>query len=276
MDPRMNEHPEHLLAEYVDGTLRADDRARVEAHLADCSSCRDEVELAGEARDTLRSLPEVSPPAGLSFDVRRRAWSRATSGVAWKVAAGTAAAAVIIIGAVVALRGGVAGLGEAQGDAGEAAAPRLEGPPPEEGPTEPTQGDRSATLARPASGARYVQSDRGYDLSSLADLGRKLRSQAGLAIREGFPQPAESFDEASPASQLPEVARAAGRCTFRGLPPDGVAVPFHIEAARFEGEPAYIGAFLRSPAPQQPYDRLLLSVVSRNGCTLRYFATLRL
>ncbi|MGH2678385.1 MAG: anti-sigma factor family protein, partial [Actinomycetota bacterium] len=69
----MNEHPEILLAEYADGTLTPQAEAEVEAHLAECATCREELALATEARAALGSLPEVPAPEGLTLNVRRRA-----------------------------------------------------------------------------------------------------------------------------------------------------------------------------------------------------------
>ena len=63
---RVMTHPEELLAGYVDGTLSAKDRAAVEAHLAACSRCSREVELARGARTALRSLTEVPAPQGVA------------------------------------------------------------------------------------------------------------------------------------------------------------------------------------------------------------------
>src|SRR5205807_10052002 len=48
-DRPMN-HPEELLAAYVEGALGDQERAEVDAHLATCGTCRDEVELAARAR----------------------------------------------------------------------------------------------------------------------------------------------------------------------------------------------------------------------------------
>ncbi|MGH2723571.1 MAG: anti-sigma factor family protein [Actinomycetota bacterium] len=60
----MTDHPDELLAEYADGTLGPDDRARVEAHLEACPSCRQELDLASGARRALRALPELPVPRG--------------------------------------------------------------------------------------------------------------------------------------------------------------------------------------------------------------------
>jgi putative zinc finger protein len=65
-------HPEELLAEYVDGSLEQDERAAVEAHLAGCEQCRDEVSGARHARQALVALPEVELPEGFRADRRAR------------------------------------------------------------------------------------------------------------------------------------------------------------------------------------------------------------
>ena len=59
-------HPEEFLAGYVDGTLPPADRVDVETHLAGCSRCSREVELAGGARAALRSLTEAPVPLGVA------------------------------------------------------------------------------------------------------------------------------------------------------------------------------------------------------------------
>src|SRR5919108_95280 len=51
--------PEELRAEFVDGTLGPEDRARVESHLSTCASCREEVSLAGPVREALSGLPDL-------------------------------------------------------------------------------------------------------------------------------------------------------------------------------------------------------------------------
>src|SRR6266536_330104 len=56
-------HMEVTLNEYVDGTLSARDRASVEAHLAECATCRTAVEWAGWAAvqaDFDRATDELS------------------------------------------------------------------------------------------------------------------------------------------------------------------------------------------------------------------------
>lgn len=56
-------HPaEAVLHEYVDGLLSPAQRARVDAHVGVCSSCRDEVWQLGSLTANLGSLPIALPP----------------------------------------------------------------------------------------------------------------------------------------------------------------------------------------------------------------------
>jgi anti-sigma factor RsiW len=56
---------------YVDGVLPAEERQALEAHLAECASCRSQVEAEQELKQRLRSLPPVEPPPGLEVRARR-------------------------------------------------------------------------------------------------------------------------------------------------------------------------------------------------------------
>ncbi len=60
---------EQLLAEYVDGTLPAEQATRVDAHLLGCEDCRREVELARFAKENLAQLPKPKVPADLAARV---------------------------------------------------------------------------------------------------------------------------------------------------------------------------------------------------------------
>jgi anti-sigma factor RsiW len=57
---------------YVDGALSDVDRAEVEAHLASCAACSEQVRAERALRERLRALPAVDLPAGLEETVRRR------------------------------------------------------------------------------------------------------------------------------------------------------------------------------------------------------------
>ena len=65
-------HPEELLAGYVDGSAAPDERRAVEAHLATCGRCREEVDLAMSSHAALASLPELAAP-GVSAAVLKAA-----------------------------------------------------------------------------------------------------------------------------------------------------------------------------------------------------------
>jgi Putative zinc-finger len=277
----MNDHPHELLADYVDGELPADRRAEVEAHLTACPTCTEEVALAREARGALQALPEVPAPTGLAeLPLRLRREARRPSRAGRWIAA-AAAAALVGAGAIVILRqpigvgGGDAGQGggAAEGGAGPAAGPMAPG----DGEPDQAEGQRSALAeATDPSAVDFVETGRNYDPAALARLAPRLRAQAEAALRKGFPRTTERFFLELTLDQVPGPSRRAIRCASEGLPPDQPAAPFRIEAARFQGEPVYVAAFLRGPDAFAPHDRILIWVVSREACTLRYFASQKL
>lgn len=66
-------HVEHELVAYLDGELNADDRARVEAHLARCSACAAALtELRALAGDLDATLDAALMPVRLSYDADNR------------------------------------------------------------------------------------------------------------------------------------------------------------------------------------------------------------
>jgi len=101
-----------LLDAHLDGDLAPERGVRVEAHLAECASCRHELEDARRLRDTLRSLPQhtstratrqpvavsqpAPPPTTPGRAVRRRA--QVTS--FWRPLAVAALLAGVVFGAV--------------------------------------------------------------------------------------------------------------------------------------------------------------------------------
>ncbi len=60
------------------------------------------------------------------------------------------------------------------------------------------------------------------------------------------------------------------------LDPARTLVPLLIERARFEGDRAYITAFLQGPEPDLPYERLQIIAVDLDTCALLHFARLQL
>jgi anti-sigma factor RsiW len=262
----MNDHPHDLLAEYVDGALGPEQRATVEAHLSSCGSCTEEVELARLGREALSTLPEVPAPSGIALEVRRG--SRRPSRTGRWVAA--AAAAVLVAAGVLVVGRGLVGTQEEAGDGaggGQAAptAPDQESVEEAGGTSEP-----QALRAAGAGAVVYFESDRNYDPASLAELAPRLRARAAAFLKAGFAGTTERFFTELELDTVPPDARRAILCASEGLPPNQPAAPFRIEAARFQGEPVYVAAFLRGPTPQARHDRVLIWVVSRETCALRY------
>jgi len=57
------------LSEYLDGRLSEAEAGRVEAHLASCAACRDEVESLRQTVQLLRRLPQLEPQRPFVFAV---------------------------------------------------------------------------------------------------------------------------------------------------------------------------------------------------------------
>jgi hypothetical protein len=267
----VTEHPEILLAEYADGTLDPRARAEVESHLAGCPRCREELALAAEARRSLAELDDVPAPEGLTFAVRRRA-RRPASSRAGRWVAATAAAAVLVTGTVVVV--GQLQNGDREEAGGDQSAGQQEqAPMTGEGAAEPqAAGSEVRTLDRAAI-PTYRESDRNYDQGDLVDLGRRYGDRAQAMVDAGLPPTAtEFFADFDPAAFTPPVQEAI-ECSIREVPPEQLLVPFSIEAASFNGSPAYVTAFLQGPTPDLPYDRVVIWVVDRESCTLASLAT---
>jgi Putative zinc-finger len=271
----MNDHPHDLLAEYVDGALGPEQRASVEAHLSSCRSCSEEVELARQAREGLSALPEVPAPTGIALEVRRGARRPSKAG---RWVAATAAAAVVAAGVLVLGRGllgtGEQGPDEGAGGGGGQAAPAA--PEPESEVESPATSEPQPLGAPDAGAVVYFESDRNYDPASLAELTSRLRARAAASLKAGFADTTERFFADLELDRVPPEARRAIRCASPGLALNQPAAPFRIEAARFRGEPVYVAGFLRGPTPQARHDRVLIRVVSRDTCALRYSASQRL
>lgn len=276
---RHDEHPEELLADLVDGALEDPDRERAEEHLSRCERCREDVALARRARQELSGLPEVEVPAGLDLAVRREV-RRSPSRRVWAIA-GAAAAAGILAGGIVLVGQGILG-----GESDQAAAPATpEGVQEQgggDGPAGPASEGNDATVE--AGGGtlaqglvpRFTTSKVDYTPASLATLGRKLRDDARLLLQKGFPNTSTEYFADFRFESLTEGARTAVQCALADVPADQPVVPFLVQKAAFEGTPVFVAAFLQGPSPTTPYDRLLIWVVDRETCALRYYAAQRL
>jgi putative zinc finger protein len=260
MSDRITEHPDDLLAEYVEGALGTEGRARVEAHLPACDRCREEVALATEARAALATVPEAAPPPGLELAVRRR--SRGPTRRVWIAAGAAAAAAAVLLGAIVVL----GSLGEQQGAPGAAGPP---GAPQEERGASPTNGQE---LQAAGADLTVRRTGRDYTPTTLAALGRRLRDQASTTLATRTDRTSEEFYAGFEFESLSPEVRRTVNCVFREVPPEQLLVPYSIQEASFQGEPAYVAAFLQGPSPDTPFDRVLIWVVDLKTCSLRYYA----
>ncbi|MCA1726431.1 MAG: zf-HC2 domain-containing protein [Actinobacteria bacterium] len=237
-------HPEELLAPYVDGDLAREDRRAVDAHLAGCETCAGEVALARRATVSLRRLGEVPAPLGLATPAiqasrRESPWVRR---IGW-AAAGTAAAAIIALFVVSQSAGG--GL---LGDRDAAPAGIEAGP-----------GDAPAPRATGVNNL-LIESGKNYSREDLDTLLQQRSSQYDSTDAGAVAAEAGSDENSA------RVA-AAIHCVERaGLRGDEGARLIQIEAARFEGDPAYIVLFTL------PERRTDLWVIDRESCQIRYVA----
>jgi hypothetical protein len=247
-------HPEEQLSGYVDGTLGTDERAEVDAHLATCATCREEIELSSRAMTMLRELPEVPVPFGTTRRVMaeagkerasraHRSWGRGTQ---W--AAGLAAAAVLVAVVAVALPrvGEVAQMESAGGGGAQA-------------PPTPAPGMEAAI-----SGAvpLELQPNADYDATKLERLADSSAQRSSSKTTLAAPSAADA-----------SAARAEGAtaCLARPGGLTGRDRLVRLIQATFQGQPAYIGVYLEQPGADEPADRIVIWVVARQDCsTLSY------
>jgi hypothetical protein len=267
-------HPEAELATFVDGSATDQERRLVEAHLAECSACRTDVELAARGRAAMQALPELEPPGlteqGLAWlpqaapepatperrrvgTGRARTRSRFRVPVWQRVAWGSGIAVAASLAAVFLfanLRGG-----------------------PQ------TNNTASGNQAAESGGESFarVKSSTDYDQASVAALaGRLVQQERSLATDAAGPPPAPAPAAAfggtatSSAQALDKsAATRAESCLQRAAGiAEGVA-PSYVELAEFEGTPAFIGAFRISPSGGTP-TQLLVIAASRVGCRPLY------
>jgi hypothetical protein len=239
-------HPEELLAAYVDGELNAADRRAVEAHAASCAVCTEELALARRAVAALGALDDVPAPAGLATPAIQRAkpearWVRR---LGW-AAAGTAAAAVIALFAVTQLGGGTAAdLGP---QSGRDVAEQAGGP----------EGDAAGA---PVAGPMFLDSTADYSSEEVSELVRRSQKDEDVVL--------SGADGGSTHSLDSPQGRAAVECIDRaGLRGDETTTLLRIEAARFEGTPAYIVLFRRGDEAFEVW------VVDRQTCGILHVAS---
>ncbi|MGE5227692.1 MAG: zf-HC2 domain-containing protein [Planctomycetaceae bacterium] len=244
-------HPDELLAEYVDGTLRGRDLEIVRSHLAECRRCREEAPLASAANRALAGMPAPAVPAGLGDAALRAARERLPSAATdrarraptwyrW-VGAAAAAAAVLVVVALL-----LPGIG--QGPSGASSAAR---------------GAASADLGGPLT--LEVQRTN-YDTTSLQALGVAV----GAAQTAGGNPPAvpqEATAGLATGSPSPGGTSSALACVDEAWPTLSGQDPVRLIAARFEGKPAYLALYLHGPGAGEPPDLLTITVTYSATCT---------
>ena len=251
-------HPEEQLSGYVDGTLGTDERAEVDAHLATCGTCREEIELSTRAVTMLRELPEVPVPFGTTRRVMAEAGKERTSraGRSWgwtQWAAGLAAAAVLVVVVAVAMpRVGREALTESAGGGGVRA-----------GPT------RAPGMEAALSGTvpLEVQPNADYDAT-------KLERLADSSVQRATSDAALAAPSAKDALAAQAEGAAACLASPGGLTSRDRLV--RLIQATFKGRPAYIGAYLEQTGAGQPADRIVIWVVARRDCSILSFSAKRL
>ncbi|MFN2544384.1 MAG: anti-sigma factor [Actinomycetota bacterium] len=261
-------HPQEHLAAYVDGTLEHRANAEVEAHLAGCATCREEVELARGARAVLRELPEVAlPPETVRPSLaggKPRGRDRRFGRTAW---AASLAAAASIAGILALVISGPAGQSDYN------AAERVPAPVSRTATDYDQQGIRK--LAERL--ANRVAHDRRVHKAMLSAPTTTTTTTMGTGSSSGGGGGAETAPTPAPASSSSPASDSVSSggtgtfdqaiqprvCLARGarLPDD--TKPIELIEARYEGAPVYIGAFLQDGALP---DRLVLWVVSTKTC----------
>jgi len=251
-------HPEDLLADYVDGTLPDEERAVVDAHLATCAACREDVVLARAAVAALSTLEDEPVPfgvtgpvlaeAGRRFERRRSAlWGR----VQW-VARAAAAAALVVVVAINLDLGGRNGSDDAAAG-GVTAATGAVGA--ESAPQETMLGG----------GVALERQDANYDADG-------VRSLAGETAQTQRDRDTGATGDGG----------GGGEDAFVAAPPrvraclEGAQAPIddprnqlvRLIEAEYEDAPAYFAVFLESPGASQAPDAVVVWVVSKGDCQI--------
>jgi hypothetical protein len=276
-------HPEDLLAEYVDGALAERERAAVDAHLAGCDRCREEISLARASRASVRRLPELEAPEGSASRALREALGPGAGREAGRTGVAAAArpprwARWIPAAAAAALIGLLALTVPRIGDH---AVPATSQANPFAG------GERAATA--PSAAAPSADAQKALDRLLVAGVPLEHRSQSYTAadIRQltdataaryagaAVPKTHKASDAASTAMGAlvsSGDAKSAIACLSSQVASSPTDALVELIEADYEGAPAYFAVFVESPAPGDPVNEVIVWVVRRDGCTIANFA----
>jgi hypothetical protein len=255
-------HPEDQLAAYVDGTLDPDERAVVDAHLATCARCREEVALARRASAALAGL---RAPVPVPADVGRRALDEAQGGRRTEPApehprwyrwiGGAAAVAAVILGVAITV-------------------PSLVGDDPDRSAEMATADDATgaAGATAPPPPIETIGGNlAGTDLPALVEPVREGTLSGDVADGQAAPEiPAAGSVEFATSGRV----AVATECLRTAFPPV-TSAPLRVLALRFEGTPAYAGVYFTPADGGTDVDTFQVVVASRRDCTVLSSAVVR-
>ena len=244
-------HPEELLAGYVDGTLSAQERAAVEAHVAGCARCSREIGLATRARSALRSLEEVPAPEDIGSLAIQEAegrpapaaegtprWYR-VGGIVGAVAAGLLVFTLVL-----------PHVGQSDDSGGG-----------DQRALSASERDTEAGKLSAASGIEIQHEN--YDNTSLTALITSLAAEDSSA---GGAVGAASAPVALATGSQAQVDKALA-CIVQSAPGETGDLKRLIRA-RFEGTSAYLALFTEGPGAGQPADRAIIWVFATDDCRI--------
>jgi hypothetical protein len=244
-------HPEELLAGYVDGTLSAQERAGVEAHVGGCARCSREIGLATSARSALRSLEEVPAPADIgSLAIQEASGSRAAAAEGtprWYRVGGlvAAVAAGLLVFTLV-----LPHVGQSD-DSGGGDQRAL------------SAAERDTGLGKFSAGASGIEiQHENYDNTSLTALISSIAAEDSSGGAAG----AASAPVALATGSQAQVDKALA-CIVQSAPGETGDLKRLIRA-RFDGTPAYLALFTEGPGAGQPADRAIIWVFATDDCRI--------
>ena len=264
-------HPDDLLADYVDGALADEERAGVDAHMETCARCRDEVALAGRAREALKRVPLAEAPAGIASRALAEAASAgkaaSTEGPPrWTRLLPIAAAAVVVGLLAIALPR----LGQPAGSpqiaaTGGAAQQEAGGAAPSSPRAELGSADADALKKIATRGVAVEQLPLDYTDESLRDLVEETASRWRDVV---FPNLTAAGVGAAPQAIFGDAAdRLAFDCVFEVVPRQPNAILVRVIDASYQGKPALLAVFLEGTGAGRAADRAVVWIVRKDGCS---------
>jgi hypothetical protein len=248
-------HPYDLLADLLDGTLGADARAEVDAHLATCAVCRDDLAAAEAGRGAVGGLPSADPPVDLRDRIVASAGGRGGAGTAgsrWYRWAGVAAAAAVVLAVAVSLPGiGDGGDRRAAGDA--------------------AVGGQETFGAAAEASVPLEKSGRDYRERDLEALASQVAGEPRAELAGAAPPAAGALDTATS-----EASRTASSCITEAFDGQPAGRLIRLIRARFEGRDAYVAIYLEGPGAGADPDLAVVWAASATDCSVLSFAQARL